>query len=88
MHGGNGFGLGGEVGDSVAELDAVPDGAVVRVEWGIGGGEHPFVEGEDTAGFENAVDLGVHGRKRGGVEGGFDGVDGVEGVVGKGDFLW
>lgn len=87
-HGENGFGLGGEVGDAVTVLDAVADGAVVGVEWGIGGGEDPFVEGEDAAGFENAVDLGVDGRKGGGVEGGFDGVDGVEGVVGEGDFLW
>lgn len=74
--------------NAVAVLDAVADGAVVGVEGGIGGGEDPFVEGEDAAGFEDAVDLGVYGRKGGGVEGGFDGVDGVEGVVREGDFLW
>ena len=47
----------------------------------------PFVDAEDAAGFEDAVDLGVDSFEGGGVHGGFDGVDAVEGVVWEGHLL-
>lgn len=38
----------------------------------------PFVDAEDAARFEDAVDLGVDAFEGGGMHGGLDGVDAVE----------
>ena len=87
FHGGDSFGDGHHVGDPVALFDTEADFAVVGVAAGVGGCHEPFVDGEDAAGFEDAVDLGVDAFEGGGVDGGFDGVDGVEGGGGEGHLL-
>lgn len=51
-------------------------------------GHEPFVDAEDAAGFEDAVDLGVDAFEGGGMDGCFDGVDGVEAVFWEGHLLW
>ena len=66
------------VGDTIALLDTEADLAVMRVGVVVCVCHKPFVDAEDTAGFKDTVDLGVHAFEGGRVHGGFDGVDGVE----------
>ena len=86
-HRGEGFAAGDHVGNAVAALDGEADCAVAFVGRVVGVGHYPFVDAEDGAGFEDAVDLGVDGCEGGGVDGGFDGVGGIESVLGEVDFL-
>ena len=60
---------------------------MVRVLIIVGIGHEPFVDAKDAARFEDAVDLGIDTFKRGGMDGGFDGVDGVKCGIGEGHLL-
>jgi hypothetical protein len=81
LHGGDGNLDLLHVADTITELNAQADLAVVRIVVVVFVGHQPLVDAEDAAGLENAEDLAVDALETGSVDGGLDGVDGVEGVV-------
>ena len=87
LHGGKGDLDLLHVGDTITDLDAETDLAVVGVVVVVSISHEPFVNTKDTAGLQDAEDLGVDALERGSVDGSLDGVDCIEGVLGESHLL-
>lgn len=87
LHGGKGNLDLLHVGDTITDLNAETDLTVARVVVVVSISHEPFVNTKDTAGLQDAEDLGVDALEGRSMNGGLDGVDCVEGVLGESHLL-
>ena len=87
LHSGNGNLDLLHVGDTITDLDAETDLTVAGVVVVVSISHEPFVNTKDTAGLQDAEDLGVNALEGRSVDGSLNGVDGIESVLGEGHLL-
>lgn len=75
------------VGNTITDLDTETDLTVVGVVVVVSISHEPFVNTEDTAGLQDAENLGVNALEGRSVDGSLNGVDGIESVLGEGHLL-
>ena len=75
------------VGNTITDLDTETDLTVMGVVVVVSISHEPFVNTKDTAGLQDAEDLGVNALEGRSVDGSLNGVDGIESVLGEGHLL-